>query len=177
MRAAARVARTSWEDPMSGYDQGPGWPGGEEQPRPWPGERPNPWPDEPVAPPPGGAGYPGGYPPPPPNTWQQPGWQQPGWQQPGPALEGAIRTYRTQAIVLIVASVLFGLFGLIGAIPAMVYASQVTQRLGIGDTAGAMAASRRARTWCWVGLGILVLTWIVLIALLASGGHVRTNTG
>ena len=35
-------------------------------------------------------------------------------------------------------------------VPAIVYASQVTSRLGRGDIAGAQAASGKARTWCWI---------------------------
>jgi len=35
-------------------------------------------------------------------------------------------------------------------VPAIIYASQVTSRLGKGDIAGAQVASGKARAWCWI---------------------------
>lgn len=39
-------------------------------------------------------------------------------------------------------------------IVAIIYAAQVNSKLALGDIPGAMAASRNARTWCWVGFAL-----------------------
>ena len=41
-------------------------------------------------------------------------------------------------------------FGIVG----IVYAAQVNSKLASGDYAGAVEASNKARTWCWVSFGI-----------------------
>lgn len=46
-------------------------------------------------------------------------------------------------------------------IVAIVYAAQVNGKLAAGDVAGAQAASRSARTWCWVAFGV----GLVVVAL------------
>jgi hypothetical protein len=38
-------------------------------------------------------------------------------------------------------------------IAAIVYAAQVNGKLQAGDIAGAQAASKNARMWCWISLG------------------------
>ena len=62
-------------------------------------------------------------------------------------------------------------------IPAIIFASQVNGKLAMGDVAGAMEASRKAKMWCWVsfGLGIAVyIAWGSLQAIaLAAGGFSR----
>lgn len=53
-------------------------------------------------------------------------------------------------------------------IPAIVFAAQVNGKLQAGDLAGAQAASRNAKTWCWVSLGVglgSIVIWILLMAL------------
>lgn len=39
-------------------------------------------------------------------------------------------------------------------IPAIIFSSQVNSKLQAGDTAGALAASKNAKTWCWVSFGV-----------------------
>lgn len=51
-------------------------------------------------------------------------------------------------------------------IVAVVYASQVGNKLAVGDVAGAQQSSRKAKTWCWVTFGIGI-AWIV-IAIIAT---------
>jgi hypothetical protein len=116
-----------------------------------------------------GPTYPPG--PPPGQQWNQPGaWTQyPAGppQQPGVA----INNYRGQAIALIVASVLFGLLGLATSIPALVASSRVNENLARGDYPAAAAASRRARTLCWVSLAIVIgILLLIIIASASSGG-------
>src|SRR5579863_6204956 len=53
-------------------------------------------------------------------------------------------------------------------IPAIVYAAQVNGRLAAGDIAGAQAASRNAKMWCWVALGAglaVMVLWGMLVGL------------
>jgi hypothetical protein len=54
-------------------------------------------------------------------------------------------------------------------IPAIVFAAQVNSKLAYGDQLGALEASKKARTWCWVsfgvGLGIGIL-WLVFYLIL-----------
>ena len=39
-------------------------------------------------------------------------------------------------------------------VAAIVFASQVNSKLQMGDVAGAMEASKKAKTFCWVALGL-----------------------
>ncbi len=50
-------------------------------------------------------------------------------------------------------------FGIVG----IVYAAQVNGKLTAGDYAGAVDASNKAKTWCWVSFGIglaITLMWV-----------------
>lgn len=63
---------------------------------------------------------------------------------PGPAIPNYL-----------VQSILVTLFCCMPAgIPAIVYAAQADSKLKTGDVDGALAASRNAKTWCWVSLGV-----------------------
>jgi hypothetical protein len=61
------------------------------------------------------------------------------------------------------------------AIPAVVFASQVDNRLAMGDVNGAMESSRKAKMWCWISFGIAIGFWvlaiiaIVIIAIVGAG--------
>lgn len=51
-------------------------------------------------------------------------------------------------------------------IAAIVYAAQVNGKLQAGDVAGAQAASRNAKLWCLISLGLglgLMLLWVMLM--------------
>ena len=98
-----------------------------------------------------------------------------GGQQP----PTAIKTYRTQAIIIVVCSVLFGLLGLITGIPALIYSTRVTESLSRGDSMQAVNASRRARVLCWISVGIIALVWLIIIIAAVASGHNSnvTNTG
>ena len=58
-------------------------------------------------------------------------------------------------------------------IPAIVYAAQVNRKLQAGDLAGAQLASKNAKMWCLISLG-LGLAVMVLYAILIMGG-ILTN--
>jgi hypothetical protein len=111
--------------------------------------------------------------------FQQPGFQQPGFQQPPygqpaqpgqPPLgyggyaqpaqpaPGSVPNYLVQSIlVTILCCWPLG-------IPAIVFAAQVNGKLNQGDYAGALAASQKAKMFCWIsfGLGLVVIAiWVI----------------
>lgn len=80
-------------------------------------------------------------------------------QAPGAAPQ--ITNYLWQAIVVTILCCLpFG-------IPAIVYASQVNNKLTQGDIAGAMQSSSKAKFWCWMAFGFGLAG--VIISLLVNG--------
>jgi Interferon-induced transmembrane protein/zinc-ribbon domain len=60
-------------------------------------------------------------------------------------------------------------------IPAIVYAAQVNSKLQVGDLAGAQLASKNAKLWCLISLGLglgVVGLYAMLIAMgLLTGLH------
>ena len=58
-----------------------------------------------------------------------------------------------------------------GGIAAIVYAAQVNSKQAADDIAGAMAASKNAKMWCWISLGVgLVINIGVVLLQVAAGG-------
>src|SRR6202790_5780513 len=60
-------------------------------------------------------------------------------------------------------------------IPAIIYAAQVNSKLQAGDLAGAQVASRNAKMWCLIslglGLGLMALYAILIMVGVLSGIH------
>src|SRR3954469_22342575 len=54
-------------------------------------------------------------------------------------------------------------------IPAIVYAAQVNSKLLAGDLAGAQAASKNAKMWCWISFGLGLATIGSSILLMIVG--------
>ena len=50
-------------------------------------------------------------------------------------------------------------------IPAVVFASQVDNRLAMGDIEGARESSRKAKMWCWITFGISVGFWVIALVI------------
>lgn len=82
----------------------------------------------------------------------------------GEALPRNVPNYLVQAILVTIFCCLpFG-------IPAIVYAAQVNGKLEAGDLGGAIAASEKARMWCWVAFGVgLAITLAYIPLVLISG--------
>jgi hypothetical protein len=60
-------------------------------------------------------------------------------------------------------------------IPAIVYAAQVNGRLQAGDVAGAQAASKNAKMWCWISLGLGLAFGLIYGIIVAAGIMSRMN--
>ena len=63
-------------------------------------------------------------------------------------------------------------------IAAIVYAAQVNGKLQMGDLAGAQAASKNAKLWCLISLGLglaLILLYSVLLMVGILGGLAHRN--
>jgi hypothetical protein len=61
-------------------------------------------------------------------------------------------------------------------IPAIVYAAQVNGKLQAGDLAGAQAASKNAKMWCLIALGlglavIVLYVLLIMVGILGSIAH------
>ena len=50
------------------------------------------------------------------------------------------------------------------AIPAIIFASQVNQKVAAGDIAGAQDASKKAKTFSYIALGLGAL-WVVFVII------------
>lgn len=50
-------------------------------------------------------------------------------------------------------------------IPAIVFASQVNSKWNAGDHAGALAASAKTKTWCFVALGSGLVVNLIAVVL------------
>jgi hypothetical protein len=103
--------------------------------------------------------------PPPPQYPQTPIAQ--AYTQPPPPMAQPIGTpipnYLVQAILVTVLCCLP--FGIV----SIIYAAQVNSKLAVGDVAGALASSRSAKLWAWVGFGIGAF-WVVAAILFAALG-------
>ena len=100
--------------------------------------------------------------PPPPQAYAQQ------YAQQGPVVE----SYLVPSILVTVLCCLpFG-------IPAIVFASQVQEKLGRGDIAGAQQSSKNAKTWCIVAVvaplvgGVL---WFIMMLVLGGLNHLGSH--
>jgi len=139
---------SNWGDPSESGNQGwapPGGEGGWSQPQ----QGQPPW---------GQPGQP---------QWGQPG-QQPGqqWQAP-PYGQQQIPNYLPWAIVTTVLCCMP--FGIV----SIVYAAQVNSKQAAGDIAGAMDASKKARTWAIVAAavgGVIILGYVLFFVAFGLAG-------
>lgn len=54
-------------------------------------------------------------------------------------------------------------------IAAIVYAAQVNGKLQAGDLAGAQAASKNAKMWCWISFGAGLAVTVIYGIMVAAG--------
>jgi hypothetical protein len=92
------------------------------------------------------------YTPPPPPT--------PGGSFGGPPQAEKIPNYLVQSILLLCCCWPL-------AIVAIIFAAQVNSKLAAGDIAGAREASQKAKLFCWIALGLGILSWCIW---LGTGG-------
>ncbi len=74
----------------------------------------------------------------------------------------SVPSYLAQAIIVTILCCLP--FGIV----AIVYAAQVSGKVAAGDYAGAVEASNKAKTWCWVSFGVglaAIAIWGLLLLL------------
>jgi hypothetical protein len=85
------------------------------------------------------------------------------------ALNQPVRNYLVQSILVTLCCCLpLG-------IPAIVFAAQVNGKVAMGDLAGAMESSRKAKMFCWIAFGLglvfnLIAVGLQLLGVLASAG-------
>ena len=81
-----------------------------------------------------------------------------------PAAAPALPNYLAQSILVTLFCCLpFG-------IPAIVYAAQVNGKLQVGDVQGAMDASQKAKTWCWVSFGVGFVVQLIYVIFMFMAG-------
>lgn len=97
----------------------------------------------------------------------------PGAAAPAPGAPAAakpqINNYLIPAIVVTLCCCLPG------GIVAIVYSSQVNQKLQAGDIAGAQAASKNAKLWCMISAGVGLVLTLGIIALNVLGVLANVN--
>jgi len=54
-------------------------------------------------------------------------------------------------------------------IPAIVFSAQVNGKLQSGDLQGALAASKNAKTFCWIAFGLGLAATVVWVSLMVLG--------
>jgi hypothetical protein len=110
---------------------------------------------------------------PPPYPQQyQPAYQAPQYYQPAPTYGAVPRvpSYLGWAIAVLI--LCFWPTGIV----AVVYASQVGNKLALGDMAGAQHSSRRAKLWCWITFGIAIAGIVIMIIAAVVAGLASTTT-
>jgi len=97
---------------------------------------------------------------------------------PGAPTIASVPNYLVQSIILTVVSLMccgltcfFGIPPLALSIVALIFSTQVNSKLGANDLAGAQAASKYAKLFNWISLGLMVGV-IVLYSLLIFFGAI-----
>ena len=99
--------------------------------------------------------------------------QQPGYPPGGgpPAAGGTVPNYLVQSIISI-----FCCWPL--AIPAIIFAVQVNSKLTAGDYAGAVEASKKAKMFSTIAIGIGLVLIVIQVIMIIAGASLpwMTNT-
>jgi len=93
------------------------------------------------------------------------------WTPPPPA--GAPSNVPNYLVLSIIATICCFPLGVIG----LIFAAQVNGKVTAGDVAGAMDASKKAKLFSWIGLGLGILLWggYLLFAFVIGGLSVLGN--
>jgi hypothetical protein len=62
-------------------------------------------------------------------------------------------------------------------IPAVVFASQVDNKLAMGDIEGARESSRKAKMWTWISFWIAIAGWVLFVGVFVLIAIVSTSVG
>ena len=102
--------------------------------------------------------------------YQQPSQPAPQYSQPAPAYVAAPRIPSHMVWAIVTLILCFWPTGIV----AVVYASQVGNKLALGDYAGAQESSHKAKVWCWVTFGIAMAGIVIgiLVALFVTAAAV-----
>src|SRR5437867_2603140 len=92
------------------------------------------------------------------------------WTPPPPGGSATVPNYLVPAIISI-----FCCWPL--AIPAIIFATQVNSKVAAGDVAGAQDASKKAKMFSFIaiGLGLLLVVVYVLLMLLGVAGGILSS--
>jgi hypothetical protein len=98
--------------------------------------------------------------------------QQPGYPPGGtpPAAGGTVPNYLVQSIISI-----FCCWPL--AIPAIIFAAQVNGKLAAGDYAGAVDASKKAKMFSTIAIGIGLVAIVIQIIMVIAGASLPWMAG
>lgn len=77
--------------------------------------------------------------------------------------EPDVPNYLTQAILLTIFGLLCSIISFPLGVVAIVYSSQVNQKLAVGDFEGAMASSKKAKLWCLITFWTCFVIFIVFV--------------
>lgn len=81
-----------------------------------------------------------------------------------------VNNHLAEAIIVTFFGFFCFIIPVIPGIVAIIYASRVNTKLQQGDYAGAVDSSKKAMTWMWVSLGlILVMVAVYIIAAVGAG--------
>jgi hypothetical protein len=92
--------------------------------------------------------------------------------QCGASLQAAVSFPQAAGVYVqnhLVFAILTTVLCLPAGIPAIVYASQVNEKLQAGDIAGAREASKNAQMWCWISVSAGVAIGVIWGMLAAIG--------
>jgi hypothetical protein len=97
-------------------------------------------------------------------------YQAPQYYQPTPAYGAVPRIPSHMGWAIATLILCFWPTGIV----AVVFASQVGNKLALGDYAGAQESSRKAKRWCWItfGVGIAVIIIAIIGVVLAAAATV-----
>ena len=82
---------------------------------------------------------------------------------PASGAPASVPNYLVLAIITLICCLPLG-------IVAVVFAARVNGQVQAGDTAGALASSRKAKLFSFIGLGLGIAWWIICFAMGLLGG-------